>query len=85
MPRFKCSYAIDIPQYFDFTVEAKDEDEAEEKIEKALKDGVFNNVTCDSFYENADNARVFVSEKAEDDDDGEPTLEELETKNKEAA
>lgn len=86
MPRFACSYAYDVPHYFDFTVEAKDEAEAEEKIKKALEDGVFANVTCDACYENSHEDRVFVSEEMEPGEESfDETLEDLEQKAKEVA
>lgn len=84
MPRFACSYAYDVPHYFDFTVEAKDEKEAEEKINKALDDGVFALVTCDACYNNENNNRVFVSGEARAMEEGrDETLEDLEQRAKE--
>jgi hypothetical protein len=76
MPRFKCSYAYDVPHYFDFTVEAADEAEAEKKIAKALEDGVFgdHDDKASPCYENADDARVFVSGQDDDELPDEETM-----------
>lgn len=70
MPQFKCSYAYDVPHYFDFVVSAKDEEEAERVIEEALKSGAFNEADTEPFYENTDNARVFVSGPLPPDEEG---------------
>lgn len=78
MPLFKASYAYDVPRYFDLTVEAATEEEAEAKLEQALKDGVFNYCEGEEFDNGNENTRVFVSEKlkrGEATDD--PTLEDL--------
>jgi hypothetical protein len=70
MPKFRCSYAYDIPAYFDFTVEAADEAEAEKKIEEALTNRKFDKICCDpSFEDGGDNPRVFVSGPADDDEE----------------
>ena len=68
MPRFTCSYAYDVPHYFDFTVTAKNEKEALRKCQKALEAGKL----CDyddhagPCYENSNSARVFVVSPDED-------------------
>ena len=68
MPKFKCSYAYDVPCYYDFTVEAADEAEAEKKIEEALVNRKFDKIGCDPCFEDAGyNPRVFVSGPADDD------------------
>lgn len=77
MPKFNCSYAYDIACYADFVVEAATEQAALREIRRALRQGRFENVTADPWWENRpDRERVFVqgpaSEHAPD-----PTLDEL--------
>lgn len=77
MPKFNCSYAYDVSCYFDFTVEAKDAEEAQAKIDKAFKDGVFGEVSAEPCFEaGIGNERVVVSEETTDKT-GAPTLEEV--------
>ncbi len=44
MPKFVCSYAHDIACFADFVVEARNEKAALRKINKALREGSFENV-----------------------------------------
>jgi hypothetical protein len=61
MPQFLCSYAHDIACFADFVVEAKSECAAQRKIQKALRDGRFENVNAEPCWENGPaNKRVFV-------------------------
>lgn len=76
MRTFKCSYAHDVPKYFDFIVHARTEEEAQAKMERALKAGVFENVTTQEFDNGVENERVFVS-AVSSDHDGEITLSQL--------
>ena len=59
--RFNCSYAYDISCYADFTVEAKDADEANAIIQNALEDGRFSSVAGEPSWDDTSNDRVFVS------------------------
>ena len=63
MPKYKCSYAYDVPHYQDFIVEAKSIAEAQKIMDAALKVGRFENVTGEACYDNLTNERAFVSEK----------------------
>ena len=61
MPKFVCSYAHDIACFADFVVEAKSERAALRKIQKALREGKFENVEAEPAWENGTtNERVFV-------------------------
>jgi len=67
MPKFVCSYAHDIPCYADFVVEAKSENAALRKIRKALREGKFNGVEAEPWWENGpENERVFVQGPAKE-------------------
>lgn len=80
MPKFNCSYAYNQPSYKDFTVEADTKEQAEAIIKNALKEGRFENVFCDPFFENeGENKRVFVSGPCREDNDDAAgqTMEEL--------
>lgn len=77
MPKFKCSYAYDVPCYFDFTVEAPDEKSAEELATKALQSGTFDPIWGKVDEEAGavpDSERVFVSTQCEDEDDGDDNV-----------
>lgn len=61
MPQFVCTYAHDIPCYADFIVEANSEAEAQQQIEQALREGKFESVEAEPWWENGpENSRVFV-------------------------
>jgi hypothetical protein len=78
MPKYSCTYAYDISCYFDFTVEAKDWEEAERKIEKALAEKAFDYVCADprpACGPTPDSERVFVNDETDNDYDS--TLEDL--------
>lgn len=61
MPKFVCSYAHDIACFADFVVEARNEKAALRKINKALREGSFENVEAVPAWENGPtNERVFV-------------------------
>ena len=61
MPLFNCSYAYDIACFKDFVVEASNAKVAQRKIRKALREGLFENVSAAPCWENGcDNERVFV-------------------------
>jgi hypothetical protein len=64
MPKFKMSYAFDVPYYFDFTVEAKTSEEAEKKAKKALRAGVFDKSQSqgDADYSSSSRDRVFLND-----------------------
>jgi hypothetical protein len=65
MPKFVCSYALDIACFADFVVEAKSERAALRKIRRALKEGKFENVDTEPAWENGTtNERVFVQGEA---------------------
>lgn len=69
--RWLCSYAYDVPCYRDFVVEAETEEEARQKIEKALADGVFTDVMVKECLDNwiSESERVFVSNQLGPDED----------------
>ena len=69
---FNCSYAFDVPCYFDFSVRARNEEHAEQLCQQALKQGVFDDQTADANWDLSDNTRVFVS--AERPNDYDPQL-----------
>lgn len=86
MRRVLCSYAYDVPHYYDFVVEVADhvgeagaEKYAQELDEKALAEELFADKAGSPSYENIDNERVFVSGPANDNVEGdyEPVLERL--------
>lgn len=74
--KWLCSYAYDVPCYYDFCVEAETEEEAEKICEKALAERLFSDTPGEPCWENGgDNERVFVSGKQDDDRYGsEPEL-----------
>lgn len=76
MPKFVCSYAHDVPCYADFVVEAKSEKAALRKIRRALKDGKFQTVETEAYWEDSRNERVFVQGLAEEHST-ETTLEQV--------
>lgn len=77
MPKFECSYAYDISHYFDVVVESKDRDEAQKKLDEALKKNQFayctgqpDDTTC--------NERAWVQDEITDGiTDGMDTLEDV--------
>lgn len=64
--KYLCAYAYDIPCYFDFVVEAESWDEAERLAIEAVDNGVFDNVTCEPQFQQADNHHAFVMCKRDD-------------------
>lgn len=63
-----CSYAYDVPHYYDFVVrvpahlsDAEAEKEAEDIAQAALKDGLFSDIIGAACLENESNDRVFTS------------------------
>ena len=60
MPKFRCSYAVDIPHYFDFTIEAANEDAATKLINDALGADTFDEVNLRACHENEHDPRVFI-------------------------
>lgn len=87
MRRILCSYAYDIPYYYDFIVEVPDnlsdkeaEKLAEKRAQQALDEGLFHEKGGDPCFDNADNERVFVSGPETDLRQGgeyDPILEQL--------
>jgi hypothetical protein len=86
MRRVLCSYAYDVPHYYDFVVEVPDDLDdkqaeafAEQRAEIALAEELFADKAGSPSYENIDNERVFVSGPATAmiDGDSEPVLESL--------
>lgn len=74
MAYFKCSFAADISCYADFTIEAENEADADNKIKELLRRGCFDEVSPDVCWENGlENQRVFVSDETDTDD--EPLLQ----------
>ena len=66
MPKFICSFAHDINCYADFVVEAKNQKAAQRKINRALRDGKFENVDTTPAWENGrTNERVFIQGPAD--------------------
>jgi hypothetical protein len=67
MPKFNCMYAYSVSHYSPtIVVEAATEQEAQEKMEEARRDGKFDEVECESDYDCHDE-RVLVIGEAEPD------------------
>lgn len=61
--KFVISYAYDLPHYADFTIEARNEEEALELAKKALREGRFKEVAGQP-NDTVENERVFVCESS---------------------
>ena len=72
--KFVISYAYDVPNYADFLVDAKNENEALKKAKAAFSSGKFNGVYCQP-DDTMKNERVFVLRAARDYDEGIASLE----------
>lgn len=59
--KFTISYAYDLPHYADFTIEARNEEEALQLAEKALREGRFKTVAGQP-NDTVENERVFICE-----------------------
>lgn len=75
MAKFLCSYAYNVPRFFDFVVEAETDEDALFEAEKALAAGAFDSITGHADWdncENRENERVFCldGEAEEGDYDG---------------
>jgi hypothetical protein len=75
MPKYKMSYAYDVPHYADFVLEAATEEEAEALANKRLEAGGFNNVIGVSSG-GPEEERVFSAGEAEPDNEDQ-TMDEL--------